>query len=81
MRANNFGVAINTASSVIYEVCSAIYQNLGPHCICLPKTSEQIREKVSKFEAKFGVIQAFGCIDGTHTHLVSTGNFKGLLLL
>ena len=28
--ANNFGVAINTASSVIYEVCLAICQNLGP---------------------------------------------------
>ena len=28
--ANNFGGAITPASSVIYEVCSAIYQNLEP---------------------------------------------------
>ena len=64
--ANNFGVAINTASSVIYEVCLAICQNLGPQYIRLPKTREEMREKVSEFEAKFGMIQAFGCIDGIH---------------
>ena len=28
--ANNFGGAITPARSVIYEVCSAIYQNLEP---------------------------------------------------
>ena len=30
MTANNFGVAINTARSVIYDVSLAICQNLGP---------------------------------------------------
>ena len=40
MTANNFGVAINTVSSVIYEVCLAICQNLGPQYIRLPKTRE-----------------------------------------
>ena len=25
-----------------------------------------MREQVSQFEAKFGMIQAFGCIDGPH---------------
>ena len=65
--ANNFGVAINTASSVIYEVCLAICQNLGPQYIRLPKTREEMRKKVSEFEVKFGMIQDFGCIDGTHT--------------
>ena len=66
MTANNFGVAINTASSVIYKVCLAVYQNLGPQCIRLPKTREELREKVSEFKAKFGMIQTFGCIYGTH---------------
>ena len=64
--ANNFGVATNTASSVIYEVCLAICQNLGPQYIRLPKTREEMRKKVSEFEVKFGMIQDFGCIDGTH---------------
>ena len=66
MTAHNFGVAINTASSVIYEVYLVICQNLGPQYIRLPKTREEMKEKVSEFEAKFGIIQAFGCIDGTH---------------
>ena len=63
---NNFGVAINTASSVIYDVCLAICQNLGPQYIRLLKTRKEMREKVSEFEAKFGMMQAFGCIDGIH---------------
>ena len=66
MTANDFGVAINTASSVSYEVCLEICQNLGLQYICLPKTRAELREKVSEFEAKFGMIQYFGCIDGTH---------------
>ena len=57
MKANNFGVAINTGSYVIYDVCLVICQNLGP---------QYMRENVTKFEAKFGMIQVFECIDGTH---------------
>ena len=66
MTANYFGVAINNASSVIYEVCLAICQNIGPQYIRLSKTREEMREKVSEFEGNFGTIQAFECIDGTH---------------
>ena len=77
MTANNFRVAI---SAVMYEVYLAISQNLEPQYIRSLKTREEMRE-VSAFEAKFGMIQAFGCIDGTHTHQVSTGKFTGLLLL
>jgi hypothetical protein len=32
----------------------------------LPQDLEEMRRKVSKFELKFGMTQAFGCIDGTH---------------
>ena len=32
----------------------------------LPKTNQEIEEKISKFKTKFGIIQAFGCTDGTH---------------
>ena len=66
MTANNYGVAISNASSVIYEVCLAICQNLGPQYIRLPETREEMREKVSEFKVKFGMIQAFGYINGTH---------------
>ena len=32
---------------------------------------DEMRMKVSEFEAKFGMIQAMGCIDGTHVPLKS----------
>ena len=66
MTANSFGIAINTASIVINEVCCAISKYLGPKCIHLPKDKEHMQKKVCEFEAKFGMTQAFGCIDGTH---------------
>ena len=31
----------------------------------LPRNQDEMREK-AEFEAKFGMRQAFGCIDGTH---------------
>ena len=66
MTANSFGIAICTASAVIFEVCKAISKYLGPKYLYLPKNQTEIRQKVSEFEAKYGMIQAFGCIDGTH---------------
>ena len=66
MTANSFGIAINTASSIIFEVCYAITKYLGPKFLHLPKTEDEMRKKISEFEAKFGMTQAFGCIDGTH---------------
>ena len=56
------------------EFFLAICQNLGPQYVRLPKTREEMREKVSEFEAKFGVIQAFGCNNDLHIHQVSTEN-------
>ena len=66
MTANTFGIAVNTASVIIGEVCKAITKNLGPKYIYMPRDCDEMREKVSEFEAKFGMIQAMGCIDGTH---------------
>ena len=40
MTAISFGVATNIVSSVIYDVCFAICQNLGPQYINLPNTGE-----------------------------------------
>ena len=82
MTAINFRVAINTASSVIYEVCLAICQILGPQYIGLPKTKEEMREKIFEFESKFGIVQALGVLmSASCTHQVSSGKFIGLYLL
>ena len=66
MTANAFGIAINTTSAVVSEICNAIVVYAGPKYLHLPRTETEMRKKVSEFEAKFGMIQAFGCIDGTH---------------
>ena len=57
---------MNTALAVINEVCNAIVLYVGPKYLHLLKTDQEVKEKISEFETKFGMIQAFGCIDGNH---------------
>ncbi len=66
MTANSFGAAICTVSCIILEVCTAISKHLGPKYLHLPLNDEDMRKTVAEFESKFGMTQAFGCIDGTH---------------
>ena len=66
MTANSFGIATNTPSAVINEVCNTIVLYVGPKYLHLPETNQEIKEKISEFEIKFGMNQALGCIDGTH---------------
>lgn len=66
MTANTFGVHQSTMSKVVIQVCSAILRNIGSDYLHLPRTEEEMRTKIAQFETKFGIVQAFGCIDGTH---------------
>ena len=61
MTTKHFGVANCT-----FEVCSAICSVLGPSYLHLPRDPEEMKMKVADFEAKFGIVQPFGAIDGTH---------------
>eukprot|EP00794_Sanderia_malayensis_P020819 gene20819-biopygen15353 len=65
MTANLFGIAVSTVSCVIVQVCKAIGTVLGPKYLKLPEDQNEMRQKVSEFETKFGMVQAFGCIDET----------------
>ena len=47
----------------------AISKNLGPKYIYMPRDCNEMRMKVSEFEAKFGMIQAMGCIKMPHKNL------------
>ena len=71
MTANHFEVANCTASEVIFEVCSAICSVLGPSYFHLPCDQKEMKMKVAEFEAKFGMVQAFGAIDGTHIPIMA----------
>ena len=66
MTANTFGVHTSTASKIIREVCSAITHKLGPKYVKLLQTEDEMIEKAAEFVSKYGMHQAFGCIDGTH---------------
>jgi hypothetical protein len=66
MTANTFGVAINTASALITEICQVISTKMGPRYIYFPRSKQSMQREVSEFEAKYGMTQAFGCADGTH---------------
>ena len=70
MTANAFGVAICTASTVVIEVSTVISKVLRPKYLYLPADIDEMRLKVSEFESKFGMVQAFGCVDGTHIPLL-----------
>ena len=70
MTANAFGVAICTASTVVIEVSTVISKVLRPKYLHLTADIDEMRLKVSEFEPKFGMVQAFGCVDGTHIPLL-----------
>lgn len=66
MTANAFGIHQCTASKHIHSVCETINIILGEKYLHLPRDTEEMRRKVSEFEMRFGMTQAYGCIDGTH---------------
>ena len=39
---------------------------LGPKCIKLPKTEDEVKEAIQKFHEKHGFPHCLGAIDGTH---------------
>lgn len=66
MTANTFGILQCTVSKIVVQVCTAISTHLSPKYIHLPKTENEMRAKVAELEAQFGMVQAFGSVDGTH---------------
>ena len=56
-------------TKVVKEVCSAIVTYMVPKIIKLLNSQDEMLSKISEFEAKFGITQAFGSIDGTHSPL------------
>ena len=80
MIANTFGVHHCTVSNIIFQVCSAISDQLGPKYIKLPESEEEMLTKVSQCELKFRMIQAFGCIDGTHIHVQAVCDCCGIFM-
>ena len=53
-------------SKTLIKVCDATNKVVGPEYLFLPRNEKDMRKVVSEFELKLGLLQAFGCIDGTH---------------
>ena len=66
MAANTFGIHQSTVSKVILEVCIAVTNYLCTKYLHFPKTEEDMKQKVPRFEGEFCMSQAFDAIDGTH---------------
>ena len=47
--ANASGISRSSVSVIIWRVCRAVSEHLGPKLICLPKTETEVTEKVAKF--------------------------------
>lgn len=66
MTGNVFGLHHWTASKIVILVSDAINKHLGTAYLHLPPDKNEMIQKVSEFELKLGMIQAFSCIDDTH---------------
>ena len=90
MTANQFAIAVCTASKVINQVTKTFAYVLGPNLIKLPENTDEMRE-VAEFGAQYGMMQCFGCIDGTYIknpssfrkfslNVQAVCNYRGLFL-
>ena len=66
MTANLFGLHITTTLQTSCIAFETIIYHLGSKYVRLPKDENEMRKKVAEFEVKYGLVQVFGCIDGTH---------------
>ena len=65
---NLFGMAPSTASGLVVEVCQAINLVLLRRLICLPEGTA-VREVMAGFQARSGLPNCIGAVDGTHIPL------------
>ena len=47
----------------------SVWMTANTFGVYLPRNTEEMRETGSKFALKFGILHAFGCIDGAHAPL------------
>ncbi|XP_071479609.1 putative nuclease HARBI1 [Diadema antillarum] len=79
-----FRVAPNTISTIVPEVCQAIYEELHEECIKLPTTEEEWKEVAQGFSDRWNFHHTLGAIDGKHVAIQAPShsgsayhNYKG----
>ena len=80
MTTNTFGLHQCTLTKVVKDVCSVIVTYIVTKCIKLLNSQDEMLSKMSEFEAKFGMTQAFRCIRWCSHSLKSTRSKLSRLL-
>ncbi|XP_040359762.1 protein ALP1-like [Ixodes scapularis] len=62
----NFLTSRSTCCEIIPEVCSALWEVLGPVYVACPKQPEQWKKIATEFEERWNVPNCVGAIDGKH---------------
>ena len=67
--ANTFRIYQGILTNNGKAVCSVIVTYMVPKLTKFPNSQDKMLSKISEFEVKFGMTEAFRCIDGTHIPL------------
>jgi hypothetical protein len=61
-----FRIGRKTVSKIVYDVCRAIFETLGPDHLNTPRSKEKWLEISQKFEERWNFPNGLGAIDGKH---------------
>ncbi|XP_066286931.1 uncharacterized protein [Branchiostoma lanceolatum] len=73
--ADLFGVSEGSVSNIVYEVCSAIVNILGPRYMSFPR-GDRLRETIHGYEKRWGFPQCGGAVDGSHIAVKAPSNTR-----
>ncbi|KAI8516593.1 hypothetical protein Bbelb_051740 [Branchiostoma belcheri] len=73
--ADLFGVSEGSVSNIVYEVCNAVVDILGPQYLTFPR-GERLTEIVRGYEERWGFPQCGGAIDGSHIEVKAPADLR-----
>lgn len=68
--ANLFGVGKSTVCGIVKQVCEVIVRILLPRYIYVPRSRQEVQEKIDGFESRAGFPQVVGAVDGCHVPII-----------
>lgn len=68
--ANLFGVGKSTVCGIVKQVCEVIVRILLPRYVYVPRSRQEVQEKIDGFESRAGFPQVVGAVDGCHVPII-----------
>ena len=78
-----FRISNRAISNIVFEVCEAIYSEMGDTCLAFPSTVEEWKSLERGFREKWNFPHCVGAVDGKHVVIQACGsgsyyyNYKG----